>query len=77
MRIRLTDRRVAVLTAIHQQGEVPPSGICHATGFGPGVVYQTLGLFVGVGWVGYRPHPSRQGVSLYHLTDRGKAAVSS
>ncbi len=72
MRIRLTRRRLAVLAAIHDQGETAPSAICHATGFGPGTVYPALGIFERAEWVGRKPHPTRRGVSVYHLTLRGQ-----
>jgi DNA-binding MarR family transcriptional regulator len=72
MRVRLTRRRLAVLTAIHEQGESAPSGICHATGFGPATVCPALDIFERAGWVGRKPHPTRRGVSVYHLTYRGQ-----
>ncbi|MEU6597900.1 MarR family winged helix-turn-helix transcriptional regulator [Streptomyces flaveolus] len=72
MKVRITPRRLAVLAAIHEQGETPPSGICHATGYGPGTVYPVLDIFERAGWIGRKPHPTRRGVSLYHLTLRGQ-----
>lgn len=72
MKIRLTRRRLAVLAAIHEQGETAPSGICHATGYGPGTVYPALDIFEQVGWIGHKPHPTRPGARLYHLTLRGQ-----
>lgn len=72
MRFTLTERRRTVLEAIHEDGEAAPSAICHATGIAPGEVRQTLGLFVRLGWLGQGPHPTRQGVTAYHLTDRGR-----
>lgn len=72
MKIRLTRRRLAVLAAIHEHGETAPSGICHATGYGPGTVYPTLDIFERAGWVGHTPHPTRAGARLYHLTLRGQ-----
>ncbi|MFD6294544.1 hypothetical protein ACFWFU_07035 [Streptomyces sp. NPDC060235] len=72
MRVRITRRRLAVLTAIHEHGEAAPSDICHATELGPGSVYPVLDLFTNVGWIGRKPHPTRPGVSVYHLTLRGQ-----
>jgi DNA-binding MarR family transcriptional regulator len=72
VRVRLTRRRLAVLAAIHDQGEAAPSGICHATGYGPGTVYPALDVFERAGWIGRKPHPTRRGVSVYHLTFRGQ-----
>ena len=72
MRVRLTRRRLAVLAAIHENGEAPPSTICHATGFGPGTVYPALDVFERAQWIGRKPHPTRRGVSVYHLTLRGQ-----
>lgn len=71
MRIALTPRRLTVLTAIHEHGEAPPSTICHATGHTPGTVRMTLGMFLRLGWIASKAHPTRPGVSVYHLTDRG------
>ncbi|WP_435279131.1 MarR family winged helix-turn-helix transcriptional regulator [Streptomyces sp. 1222.5] len=75
MRVRITPRRLAILTAIHESGETRPSGICHATGYGPGAVYQTLLLFERAGWVGRKPDPTRPVATLYHLTPRGHAGL--
>lgn len=72
MRFPLTRRRLAILTAIHDQGQAAPSSICHATGYGPGTVYPALDVFERAGWVGRKPHPTRRGVSVYHLTYRGQ-----
>jgi DNA-binding IclR family transcriptional regulator len=67
----LTNRRIAVLTAIHEHGEAAPSTICHATRQPPGDVRDTLGLFLRLGWLASSPDPNRPGVSVYQLTDRG------
>lgn len=75
MRIRLTRRRLAVLAAIHEQGETAPSGICHATGYGPGTVYPILDIFERVGWISHMPHPTRPGARLYHITLRGQTGA--
>jgi DNA-binding IclR family transcriptional regulator len=72
VKVRLTRRRVAVLTAIHEAGDAAPSMICHATGYGPGTVYPALDVLQRVGWVARKPHPTRPGVSVYHLTLRGQ-----
>ena len=72
MRFSLTERRLAVLEAIHENGEATPSAICHATDIAPGDVRRTLELFLRLGWVGQKPHPTRKGVTAYHLTPRGR-----
>ena len=72
MKVRLTRRRVAVLEAIHENGEALPSTICHATNLGPGTIYPILDLFERVGWINGKPHPTRPGARLYHLTLRGQ-----
>lgn len=72
MKVRLTRRRLAVLSTIHETGEAAPSRICHATGYGPGTVYPALDIFQRVGWIDRKPHPTRPGVSVYHLTLRGQ-----
>lgn len=75
MRISLTRRRLAVLTAVHQHGPCAPSGICHATDYGPGTVYAALDTFERAGWIGRTPDPTRRGVSVYHLTPRGQTGA--
>lgn len=72
MKIRLTPRRLAILTAIHENREAAPSTICHATGYGPGTIYPVLDIFQRAGWIGRKPDLSRPGASLYHLTLRGQ-----
>lgn len=76
MKIRLTPRRLAVLTAIHDQGETAFSGISHATGYGPGTIYPALDIFERAGWISHKPHPTRPGARLYHLTLRGQLGAS-
>jgi DNA-binding IclR family transcriptional regulator len=71
MKLALTDRRMAVLTAIHEHGEAATSTVCHATRQPPSDVRDTLGLFLRLGWLASSPHPNRPGVSVYQLTDRG------
>jgi DNA-binding MarR family transcriptional regulator len=72
VRLTLTRRRLAVLKAIHENGEAAPSTICHATGFGPGTVYPALDIFERAEWIGWKPDPIRKGARLYHLTFRGQ-----
>lgn len=72
MKVPITRRRLAILTAIHDQGETRASGICAATDLGPGYVYPVLDLFQRAGWIGRRPDPARPSVTLYRLTDRGQ-----
>lgn len=72
MKVRLTSRRLAVLAAIHEHSELCPAAICRATGAGPAMVYPALDAFVLAGWLSRKPHPTRPGVSVYHLTLRGQ-----
>jgi DNA-binding MarR family transcriptional regulator len=72
VKVRLTRRRIAVLTAIHEHGEAAPSTICHDTGYGPGTIYPALDVFERAEWIGWKPHPTRKGARLYHLTLRGQ-----
>jgi DNA-binding MarR family transcriptional regulator len=72
MKLALTNRRMAVLTAIHECGEAAPSTICHETGYGPGTIYPALEVFERAQWIGWKPHPTRKGARLYHLTLLGQ-----
>jgi DNA-binding IclR family transcriptional regulator len=71
VKLTLTDRRRAVLTAIHEHGPAPTSTVCHATGQPAGDVRATLGWFLRLGWLASSPDPNRPGVSVYQLTGRG------
>ncbi|MEU3683738.1 MarR family winged helix-turn-helix transcriptional regulator [Streptomyces sp. NPDC030592] len=73
MKVLITRGVHRVLTAIHD-APAPPTGleICRATGKGSGTVYPILDRLGRAGWIGSRPHPTRDGAWVYHLTYLGQ-----